>query len=66
MGGLVPNAPLKAFSDPFDPMGYRDAVISDDTVTAVYLAFIEKTRKAESEYYLRTLKGASFRSSTCW
>lgn len=49
--------PLKKFSDPWDPNGYADDCITNDLITDVYLEFSERTRKAESERYLRTLTG---------
>jgi hypothetical protein len=51
-----PN-PLKKFSDPWNADGYSDNCITDDLITDVYLDFIERTRKVESERYLRTLTG---------
>jgi hypothetical protein len=49
--------PLVPFSTPYDPAGYADASISDDLISDVYLEFSERTRKSESERYLRTLTG---------
>ncbi|KAA1478099.1 hypothetical protein DENSPDRAFT_885629 [Dentipellis sp. KUC8613] len=59
--GTLLNAPrLEQFSKPGDnDVGYNLTSITDDLITDVYLAFSEKTRKAESEDYLRTLTGQS-------
>lgn len=47
---------LKEFSAP-RASGYADTSITDETITAVYLEYAEKTRKIESQKYLRTLSG---------
>lgn len=43
---------LHPFSAPNDPAGYRDASISNDLVTEVYLEYCERTRNMESGKYL--------------
>jgi hypothetical protein len=48
---------LKAFSDPCDMEGYDDRSVTDDMITEVYVEFGNKTRKAESDSYLRTKSG---------
>ncbi|TFY51214.1 hypothetical protein EVG20_g11108 [Dentipellis fragilis] len=55
-GTLVDTPRLEQFSKPGDnDAGYDLTSITDDLITEVYLAFSEKTRKAESEDYMRTL-----------
>jgi hypothetical protein len=49
--------PLKKFSSPYHMDGYADNYISDDLITDLYLEFSERTRRDESEKYLRTLTG---------
>lgn len=34
---------LRMFSEPNDPEGYRDSVITDDLISDVYLEFGERT-----------------------
>ena len=46
---------LKSFSTPNDVQGYTDKSISHEIVTEVFLDFSSRTRKAESESYLRSL-----------
>jgi hypothetical protein len=46
---------LRPFSSPLDKTGYGDASISDEIITEVYIRFIQQSRKAESEDYMRTL-----------
>jgi hypothetical protein len=55
-GRLVPLR-LRDFSGPWDKQGYNEHTISDDTITEVYLEFCDKSRKDESDEYLRTLTG---------
>jgi hypothetical protein len=50
---------LGAFSEPYALDGYADASITDDLITDVYLEFGERTRRIESERYLRTLTGCA-------
>ncbi|KAJ7130666.1 hypothetical protein C8R46DRAFT_1236100 [Mycena filopes] len=43
---------------PFSPpkeAGYNDVPITDDLIREVYMAFVERTRSAESDEYLRSL-----------
>jgi hypothetical protein len=49
--------PLMEFSGPYDADGYADNSISYEVVTELWLEFSERTRKVESEKYLRTLTG---------
>ncbi|THH15644.1 hypothetical protein EW146_g4880 [Bondarzewia mesenterica] len=49
--------PLEEFSGPRADAGYADVPITDDFITDVFLEFSERTRKAESGEYLRTLSG---------
>lgn len=48
---------LEAVSPPGDPDKYNDTSISGDTISAVYLQWVERTRQPESEQHLRTLTG---------
>lgn len=48
---------LEVFSDPWDPERYAAKPITNDMVTEVYVEFGERTRKAESDDYMRTLTG---------
>lgn len=48
---------LYPFSEPNDPAGYGDRVISDDLITDIYLEFCEHERNPESSQYSRTLTG---------
>jgi hypothetical protein len=48
---------LQAFSDPESVNGYDMRSISDEMVTETYLEYNNKTRKLESEAYLRTRTG---------
>jgi hypothetical protein len=52
-----PTLELKAFSDPCDKSGYDGRSISDEMVTEAYIEYSDKTRKAESDAYLRTKTG---------
>jgi hypothetical protein len=49
--------PLTEFSGPYDMEGYADCSITHDLITEVFLEFTERTRKHESENYLRTVTG---------
>jgi hypothetical protein len=49
--------PPEEFPAPDDIGGYANAPISDDLITDVFLEFSNKTRKQESERYLRSLTG---------
>jgi hypothetical protein len=59
------STPLKPFSTPYcaksgpEPSlrGYDDKSISGEMITEVFTEFSEKTRRAESDEYLRTLSG---------
>jgi hypothetical protein len=53
---LVPPT-LSRFSDPGKVDGYNDNPITDDLITDIYLSFSDQTRRAESQAYLKTLKG---------
>jgi hypothetical protein len=46
---------LEPFSDPYDV--YNSKSISDEMITEIYLEFSNRTRKAESDSYLRTRTG---------
>src|SRR6266536_4905682 len=48
---------LKAYSDLCDVNGYCDKSVTDEMITEIYLEFGDKTRKAESDSYLRTRTG---------
>lgn len=47
----------KGFSPPYNTVGYADNLISNDTITHIYLEFSKKTRNDESAAYLKTLTG---------
>ena len=51
------TAPVEPFSAPYDAGGYADTSISHDMVTDVFLEFSSRTRKNESEKYLRSITG---------
>jgi hypothetical protein len=51
------TVPVEPFSAPYDAEGYADTSISDDMVTDVFLEFSSRTRKKESEKYLRSITG---------
>jgi hypothetical protein len=51
--------PLLPFSDPFNPEGYADNSITHDLITELFLIFHERTRKKESDDFLKTLTGES-------
>jgi hypothetical protein len=55
------SVPLKTFTEPWDPNGYRDKSIADDMISDMYLAFSDQTWSPESQAYLRTLKGQCFK-----
>ncbi|CAK5283262.1 unnamed protein product [Mycena citricolor] len=50
---------LPNFSSPTEDHGYRDATISNDVITEVYVEFSRQTREAESAVYLRNTSGIS-------
>ncbi|EJD40175.1 hypothetical protein AURDEDRAFT_170755 [Auricularia subglabra TFB-10046 SS5] len=47
------------FSDPYDNAGYALCHASGDVLADIYLDFVKRTRKPESETYLRSLAGVS-------
>lgn len=51
---------LAVFSGPLDAKGYANGWISDEKITDIYLEFFGRSRKAESDAYLRTLTGEPF------
>ena len=53
---------MEPFSLPYDLDGYADVSISGDLITDVFLEFSNRTRKEESQKYLRTLTGMETRS----
>jgi hypothetical protein len=48
---------LQTFSKPNEEQGYDNKSITDDIITEIYLEFSNKTRRAESDSYLRTRTG---------
>jgi hypothetical protein len=48
---------LIPFSGPYDPDGYGDTFMTHDLITDIYLEFSERTRKKESDEYIKTLTG---------
>jgi hypothetical protein len=58
---LRPDSPLtplrlEVFADPTEKRGTKNS-ISDEIITEIFTAYGSQTRKAESEWYLRTLTG---------
>ncbi|EJD33698.1 hypothetical protein AURDEDRAFT_177222 [Auricularia subglabra TFB-10046 SS5] len=47
------------FSEPYDNCGYALAHISSDVLSDIYLDFVRRTRRPESEMYLKSLTGVS-------
>jgi len=52
---------LEPFSEPNDKCGYNDSPISDDMITEVFVEFSERTRREESDEYIRTRTGMIWR-----
>jgi hypothetical protein len=51
------TSPIVPFSDPNAIYGYCDSVINHELVTDIFNEFSERTRRKESESYLKTLSG---------
>jgi hypothetical protein len=56
-GGKKTGQTLEMFSSAGDPLGYADKSISGEMITEVFLNVSARTRKGESEGYLKTLSG---------
>jgi hypothetical protein len=65
-GNVADSIQSDVFSNPHDKDGYNDTSISNDMITDVYLHWVERERKAESERLLRMQTGGYIWATSSW